>query len=306
VGELLLTLGVPLDKSAAGVDLVRAFFVDLDVNGDGRISLDEFLACVEARTTTNARAISPGWREIIGRMDVAGIDAGALFNKFDANSNGLLSRADLKALLAKAGAELSDTQFALFRDGMDLNSDGRIGRGEFIHAVEANRRELTSAKAPRQLNTSLLGKYSNQTQAPQPRVIAAASAVQPQSLSRVPRKYTSSTYAAAVPAMTATLGDDGEGADTSDATAAVAWRRVLTFLAANPQSAQAVEALFERADLDGSGTLTVNEVQQICLKVQPVQSLHASPITQLVLMLYDLFFLCSTPCADLRVLTSAF
>jgi Ca2+-binding EF-hand superfamily protein len=234
VGELLLTLGVPLDKSPAGVDLVRAFFVDLDVNGDGRISLDEFLACVEARTTAIARETSTGWREIIGRMDVAGIDAGALFNKFDANSNGLLSRAELKALLAKAGAQLSDTQFALFRDGMDLNSDGRIGRGEFIHAVEANRRELASAKAPPQPNTSLLGKYSNQTQAP-----------------RYPKQPQRSPPANQLPPPPRQLAAGGSG--SGGGSAAEAWRVVLVHLQNTPSAAAAVEALFDGMDGNGDG-----------------------------------------------------
>ena len=81
IGELMVSLGVPLDKSAPGTDLKRAFFVDLDVNGDGRISLDEFLATVEKRTNVITANTSTAWKEIIKCMDYNGLDASYMFEK---------------------------------------------------------------------------------------------------------------------------------------------------------------------------------------------------------------------------------
>jgi hypothetical protein len=77
----MVTLGVPLEKSAPGVDLKRAFFIDLDINGDGHISLDEFLATVEKRTAHITADTSVAWGEIIKCMDYNRLDASALFEK---------------------------------------------------------------------------------------------------------------------------------------------------------------------------------------------------------------------------------
>ena len=57
-----------------------------------------------------------------------------------------------------------------------------------------------------------------------------------------------------------TLGNGGSTGAQS-ALAAVAWRRVLSFLAAHPDKAEQLEGLFGRADRDGDGTLTVHEVR---------------------------------------------
>ena len=77
----MITLGVPLDKSAPGVDLKRAFFIDLDINGDGHISLDEFLATVEKRTAHITADTSVAWGEVVQCMDRRGFDAATLFEK---------------------------------------------------------------------------------------------------------------------------------------------------------------------------------------------------------------------------------
>jgi len=77
----MVALGVPLDKSAPGTDLKRAFFVDLDVNGDGRISLDEFLATVEKRTNHITADTSTAWQEILECMDRNGVDASYMFER---------------------------------------------------------------------------------------------------------------------------------------------------------------------------------------------------------------------------------
>ena len=77
----MVALGVPLDKSAPGTDLKRAFFVDLDVNGDGRISLDEFLATVEKRTNHITSDASTAWQEILKFMDRNGVDASYMFER---------------------------------------------------------------------------------------------------------------------------------------------------------------------------------------------------------------------------------
>ena len=131
------------------------------------------------------------------------------------------------------GAQVSDTQFALFQEEMDLNRDGRIGRGEFIHAVAANRRHLERAANPRE-NKSVFGKLANM---PDKAPMAAASAADQQ------RQEDAQAKQAAL--------------------AAVAWRRVLSFLAAHPDKAEQLEGLFGSADEDGGGTLTVHEVRQL-------------------------------------------
>jgi hypothetical protein len=155
--------------------------------------------------------------------------------QYDANSNGLLSASELQALLHEVGAKVSDTQFALFQEEMDLNRDGRIGRGEFIHAVAANRRHLENAANPRE-NNSVFGKLANMPDKA------------PVGPTEADRQYDADAKQAAL--------------------AAVAWRRVLSFLAAHPEKAEQLEGLFGSADEDGGGTLTVHEVCTLASEVR--------------------------------------
>jgi len=58
------------------------------------------------------------------------------------------------------------------------------------------------------------------------------------------------------------LGGGRGGNEPQSALAAVAWRRILAFLAAHTDKAEQLEGLFGRADRDGDGTLTVHAVRR--------------------------------------------
>ena len=152
-------------------------------------------------------------------------DVCAFVSQYDANANGLLSASELRALLREMGAQVSDTQFALFQEEMDLNRDGRIGRGEFIHAVAANRRHLERAANPNQ-------NYST---------ITASTPGAPQAGSN----NSSMPSAGAVTASGAATGAGGSST--------AAWQKVLSHLQQVPSAAAAIEALFDGLDTNRDG-----------------------------------------------------
>jgi hypothetical protein len=152
--------------------------------------------------------------------------------------NGLLSANELRALLREMGAQVSDTQFSLFQEEMDLNSDGRIGRGEFMNAVARNRRQIeASSSSPNQTYGSITGNH------PEPPNSRNPSA---------PQGYSNHS---SVPSGRggATGGVGGAGGATAGASSAAAWQKVMGHLQQVPSAAAAIEALFDGLDTNRDG-----------------------------------------------------
>ena len=126
---------------------------DLDENGDGTVSLDEFKVAlfVRLRSTyaeassfdsdTVARSVEFAWNVVL--------DAAArsdpvewrrmceqMFVSFDTDHNGLLDADELAAGLASMGCHLSDEAAAAFRDECDEDLNGEISLSEFLMALK--------------------------------------------------------------------------------------------------------------------------------------------------------------------------
>lgn len=130
-----------------------AFRNDMDTDGNGGISLDEFLMAVKVHTKLQAArdATDPNvaktdaaWASVLQGADAdsAGWTAQieALFVNFDADESGAIDAGELASGLASLGVLLDATQVQAFQDDVDTDGDGQISLAEFLMAVRQRAR----------------------------------------------------------------------------------------------------------------------------------------------------------------------
>jgi len=59
----------------------------------------------------------------------------AIFQRFDADGDGVITRDELRRGLALQGVDFGDADFAALMDQMDLDGDGEVSATEFAHAI---------------------------------------------------------------------------------------------------------------------------------------------------------------------------
>merc|ERR1719233_2625907 len=100
---------------------VNAIFSLGDVDGDGEITLEEFIALMSPSASSVVKRISKSFKNLN--------DVKAAFKKIDTDNDGLLSKKEVMASSGnKYDAEEVDAIFALG----EVNGDGEIDMGEFI------------------------------------------------------------------------------------------------------------------------------------------------------------------------------
>jgi Ca2+-binding EF-hand superfamily protein len=100
---------------------VNAIFSLGDVDGDGEITLEEFIALMSPSASSVVQRISKSFKNLN--------DVKAAFKKIDTDNDGLLSKQEIMASAGnKYDTEEVDAIFALG----DVNGDGQIDMGEFI------------------------------------------------------------------------------------------------------------------------------------------------------------------------------
>ena len=137
----------------ATTEEVRALVDRFDQRGDGRISYPEFVDMAE-RFQEEGDRVGPkrdskkgargGQRTVVDRMEDAmgeiirrvaamGVDAiTRLFDKFDIDGTGSISRAEFKKALVRSGLRVTDEETRLLIDRFDADGNGRIEYREFV------------------------------------------------------------------------------------------------------------------------------------------------------------------------------
>jgi hypothetical protein len=98
-----------------------AFAPASDVNGDGSVTCDEFLAAL-------AKVLDlPNGKQILGHLSTA------MFDAMDVNSNGTLSKEEYTNFVT-AGGVGTEAAHKAFQQ-LDLDGSGVIARDEFAHCI---------------------------------------------------------------------------------------------------------------------------------------------------------------------------
>ena len=217
---------------ALGADLsaqqLAEFRKDCDGRGTGRVTIDELLETVQARSLAVSSGLSAVWDRFWQHLGSSGATVEGMFAALDHNGNKRLSVAEVAALLDRIGVVLSKQQVALFVDSIDAGGDGFIDLDELSRVAHRNRDALCSKQPP-----------------------VAAEAKTP-------------SKAAAARAKEGGGGGFGGGGGLAGGgrpDSARAWRLVLTRLASNAAFAQMVEDLFDAAADDGrDGRLDIHDL----------------------------------------------
>lgn len=130
-----------------------AFRNDVDTDGNGGISLDEFLMAVKVHSklqaASDARDPAYAQTEAVWAAVLAGAGSNparwteqveAMFAAFDADGSGAIDTSELASGLASLGVRLDSTQVAAFRADVDTDCDGQISLAEFLMAVRQRAR----------------------------------------------------------------------------------------------------------------------------------------------------------------------
>jgi Ca2+-binding EF-hand superfamily protein len=110
-----------------GDDELQAFFDKLDINRDGRLSLDEFRQAFNKTGSVTRPASNGNQREI-----------DEIFFKYDKDRSGFISEAEAKALLSelngRLGRNYGEAELQAFFNKLDINRDGKLSLDEFRQA----------------------------------------------------------------------------------------------------------------------------------------------------------------------------
>lgn len=118
-----------LGLDATGFD---ALFAALDANGDGVVTLDEWVAGMRLLKGGQRRRPSRNVASFLGSSH----DAAALFALCDTNGDGRISRSELAHVLAShSSTALSATEFEELWAMLDRNDDKSITLDEWTHAL---------------------------------------------------------------------------------------------------------------------------------------------------------------------------
>jgi sodium/potassium/calcium exchanger 2 len=115
----LLKLLQRFDRAATEEE-AQMIFHDLDTDGDGSISFDEFQTWYVSS-------------EMRLKQDV-----GAVFDEIDSDNDGYVSKSEVEALLRKLGNDPTDEELEEGLSALDLSSDGRVDRDEFVIWYQAS------------------------------------------------------------------------------------------------------------------------------------------------------------------------
>ena len=139
LGSCLKKLGVRLNE-----DQVLSFLSDIDANGDGRVSLQEFMDAVEIRKPRSGKGAGSSkegaWRSILRAVEKDESwerSVATLFKAFDKDGSGSIDVAELASGLVSLGVSLSPDQVMAIREDLDSNGDGTISKGEFEAAIKS-------------------------------------------------------------------------------------------------------------------------------------------------------------------------
>lgn len=97
---------------------------DVDIDGDGCFSFEEFVEIVSKKGKTSNNTAEEEEKELR--------DA---FRVFDKHNRGYISASDLRAVLQCLGEDLSEEEIEGMIKEVDVDGDGRIDFLEFVHAL---------------------------------------------------------------------------------------------------------------------------------------------------------------------------
>ena len=117
LANVLFTLGQnPTD------DEVAAMIKEVDLNNDGKIDLDEFIALMGKRTPDTQTE-----DEVINA-----------FRVFDKEGNGLIPSAELKHIMMTIGDKMTEEEAQEMINEADIDEDGFINYEEFVRMMMAS------------------------------------------------------------------------------------------------------------------------------------------------------------------------
>jgi Ca2+-binding EF-hand superfamily protein len=148
LGSCLKKVGVRLNG-----DQVLSFLNDIDANGDGRVSLQEFMDAVEVRKPRSGKGAASSkegaWRSILRAVEKDESwerSVSTLFKAFDKDGSGSIDVAELASGLVSLGVSLSPDQVMAIREDLDSNGDGTISKAEFEAAVKSKSKSTPSKR----------------------------------------------------------------------------------------------------------------------------------------------------------------
>lgn len=112
IKHMLENLGIVLTDT-----MIQDLIVQASGRDDGLISEDEFLAWMAAQTSIKDDVME---------------DLLAAFRVFDKDSNGYITKDELKLAMEMIGEPMSDTQLDSMIRATDIDNDGRINYEEFV------------------------------------------------------------------------------------------------------------------------------------------------------------------------------
>jgi Ca2+-binding EF-hand superfamily protein len=152
LGRCLKKVGVRLNE-----DQVLSFHEDIDENGDGRVSIQEFMDAVEKRKPRSGKGAGSSkegaWRSILQAVEKDESwerSLATLFKAFDKDGSGSIDVAELASGLVSLGVSLSPDQVMAIREDLDSNGDGTISKSEFEAAVKSK----SKSSPPKRLSSS--------------------------------------------------------------------------------------------------------------------------------------------------------
>uniref|UniRef100_A0A8D8WFF9 Calmodulin n=1 Tax=Cacopsylla melanoneura TaxID=428564 RepID=A0A8D8WFF9_9HEMI len=120
LGRVMRSLG-----QFAREEELQRMLEEVDINGDGYFSFEEFVEIVyNMGATTEEKTADQEEKELR--------DA---FRVFDKHNRGYISASDLRAVLQCLGEDLSEEEIEDMIKEVDVDGDGRIDFNEFVHAL---------------------------------------------------------------------------------------------------------------------------------------------------------------------------
>ncbi|GBG33518.1 Calmodulin [Hondaea fermentalgiana] len=120
LGHVMRCLG--LDPSD---DEVRRMFDEVDVDGSGEISFEEFLEIMAEMSGESSTEKEPGQAE----------NWAEAFKIFDLDGDGFVTAAELGKVLENMGEPLKDYELQEMIDEVDKDKDGKLNLEEFVHVM---------------------------------------------------------------------------------------------------------------------------------------------------------------------------
>lgn len=96
---------------------IEEMILAVDVNGDGEVDFEEFLALMRLRMGESGEDAEQHLRDV--------------FNMFDSDSSGYIDRDELRALMKKLAQTLKDDEITAIMEEADVDGDGEISFEEF-------------------------------------------------------------------------------------------------------------------------------------------------------------------------------